>query len=1012
MKLRSLIVPIILGCGMLAASVSAQVSTGGIPPSFEMTTKASVPSIATGDVDVQKLLAEDEEDAKLGIPFRFGFPFDVHYDLTNSGIWEKLDDGTSLWRLRIECPGAYSTNLIYDDFFLPPGAKLYLYNDDHSMVNGAFTSQNNKETGEFATAPVKGSACTLELSIPAGVSYPGRLRISRIVHGYKDVFFNPDKDFGGSGSCNNNVHCPVGDPWANEIRAVAMITTSGGFRLCTGSMVNNARQDLTPYFLTANHCLGGEATWVFIFNYESPNCSNIDGPTWMSVSGSTLRATSTYSDFALLELSEQPPDSYNVYYGGWSAVDTAASSVVGIHHPEGDIKKISFDYDPVTSTEYLGTTPGVTHWRIGSWDDGTTEPGSSGSPIYDPNHHVVGQLHGGYASCTSITSDYYGKFSQSWAHGTTSSTQLKYWLDPDNTGVMMLDGRDGAGIKIDHTPLADTRDTINDYVVTATITSNAALVTDSLLLYYHLNSVWYNDVLQPTGNANEFSSSIPSQSPGTVIEYYLYAVDVEGKADTTDTYTFRVIDYGVTLTPSADSGRGAPADTLWYDLTVTNTGIYSDDYSLSLSAASWPTGLYDATGTNPLSSTGTLLQDQTFSLKARVIVPASTYGQFDTVVVTATSSGDNSYAASSTLKSTSEGSPLSVPVVDDFTSPTIDQGIWVKNVGGESNAIGLNEPSAPYSLNLDGNPSGADTLMSQAIDLSGQSNIIVRYFYEQTGGGDAPETGDDLYVEGLDSTGVWQQLAHHLGADPDMTEYVEVSVAVPPSAYHAGFRLRFRDKGTTGNFDDWFVDDVYVGEPPAYEVALTPSSQSQYGPSGLSAVYYLSVHNKGLNSDTYDLSAVQNSWAVTFYDETGSSVLTQAGPVAAADSLTIQAWVAVPSSAVMSEIDTALITATSINDPLASATALVATTSAGPPGGFPWYEPFPEASVNTLRWISNHGATISSLSVNPPSAPYAVNLDGGDRHGDQPVDRPVGPGGGDSELLLSAGRQRRSAGSG
>ncbi len=160
-------------------------------------------------------------------------------------------------------------------------------------------------------------------------------------------------------------------------------------------------------------------------------------------------------------------------------------------------------------------------------------------------------------------------------------------------------------------------------------------------------------------------------------------------------------------------------------------------------------------------------------------------------------------------------------------------------------------------------------------------------------------------------------------------------------------------------------------------MALSPSSQSGYGPSGLSAVYYLSVHNKGLNTDTYDLSAAQNSWGVTFYDASGTSVITQAGPVAAADSLTIQAWVAVPVNAQSSDIDTALVTATSINDMVATATSLIATTSAGPPGGFPWYEPFPTASIDTVRWIYNHGATVSGSSLNPPSAPYAVNLDGG-----------------------------------
>ncbi len=450
MKLvRTLLLTVVL-VAVLATTSRSQISNGGTPISFENPTKAAAPTVTMPSVDVPSLLAEDQQDEKLGVPFRFGYPFDVQYDLANSGIWEKLPDGGKIWRLRISCPGAYSINLIFDRFRLPDGAKLFIYTEDHSQVIGAFTSKNNKDYNQFATAPVKGDVSILEYYVPADVDYPGELRVSRIVHAYKNIFFDRQAakevlNFGSSGSCNNNVHCPEGLPWADDIRSVAMITTSGGFRLCTGAMVNNVRQDFTPYFLTANHCLGGEATWVFIFNYESPTCANIDGPTNQSVSGCTLLATNTYSDFALLQLSEQPPDSYNVYYSGWSAVDAAPTSATCIHHPSGDIKKISFDYDPLTSTDYLASS-GVTHWRVGSWNDGTTEPGSSGSPLFDQNHHVVGQLHGGYASCTSITSDWFGKFSQSWNHGTTTDTRLRDWLDPDNTGTTILDGFDQNGL--------------------------------------------------------------------------------------------------------------------------------------------------------------------------------------------------------------------------------------------------------------------------------------------------------------------------------------------------------------------------------------------------------------------------------------------------------------------------------------------------------------------------------------------------------------------------------------
>jgi hypothetical protein len=390
-------------------------------------------------VNVEALLAQDAIEEELGLPFRFGKPFDVNLGLDNAGTWETLPNGDRLWRLEIVCPNAYSINLIYDRFRLPEGAQFFIYNDDRSKTLGAFTHRNNKSHGKFATAPLPGQSVTLEYIEPADAAFPGELNVSSVVHGYRNVFGKNAQGFGGSGFCNINVNCPDGADWQDDKRAVAMILTQGGSRICSGSLINNVEQDLTPYFLTANHCLGGEQTWVLMFNYESPSCSNIDGPLDQTVSGTTLLANYASSDFALLLLDENPSAEYDVYFAGWSRENVPTSWAVGIHHPSGDIKKISFDDDPVTSTNYLATS-GTTHWRVDDWENGTTEGGSSGSPLFDNNHRVVGQLHGGYASCWDIRADWYGKFSMSWDGGGTSSNRLRDWLDPNTTGVMHLDG--------------------------------------------------------------------------------------------------------------------------------------------------------------------------------------------------------------------------------------------------------------------------------------------------------------------------------------------------------------------------------------------------------------------------------------------------------------------------------------------------------------------------------------------------------------------------------------------
>jgi hypothetical protein len=442
MLTRFFLITFLLTLFFWSGSSYAQLSEGGTPYSFHNLLRNPVTSYQMPPIDIKTLLEEDAKDEKEGIPFRFGYPIEVDLNIKRDGTFELLPNGDKLWSLHIYAQGASSINLNYNDFWLPAGAKLYLFNDDKSELIGAFTKRNNKENGEFATGILRGDGVTLEYYEPAVVESPGIINISSVVHGYKDVFKKLEgRDFGQSGACNNNTICPEGEPWSNEIRAAAMILTSGGSRLCSGSMINNVRQDLTPYFLTANHC-GSSSSWIIMFRYESPQCSpSVNGPLNYTVQGTQLKASNTASDFALFLLTEAPPDSYMVHFAGWSAVDVPATNSVGIHHPRGDVKKISFDYDPPTSHAWSGT-PANSHWRIGVWDDGTTEPGSSGSPLYDQNHRITGQLHGGLASCTVLDYDSYGKFAFSWDYGTTPSTRVKDWLDPDNTGTLVLDGWD------------------------------------------------------------------------------------------------------------------------------------------------------------------------------------------------------------------------------------------------------------------------------------------------------------------------------------------------------------------------------------------------------------------------------------------------------------------------------------------------------------------------------------------------------------------------------------------
>lgn len=438
-------------------TINAQTSDVGGPISFhekaQLNTLKSAVEMPSFDLQAVMQANAANELNKVG-PYMFGYEHQVSYNLNNSGTWSVLPNGDRVWRLKVKSEGALSLNFVFSDFFIPEGGSLHLFNTEKSHVVGAYTSANNNVNNELGTGLIKGEEGVIEYYEPKSVSGEGRLLLTMIVHGYRDINnFYSEKALNDAGGCNMDAICPDGDDWRDEIRSVARIVNGGG--VCTGTMVNNTAEDGTPYFLTANHCSPqGMGSFVFQFKYESPSCgsqttSNSAAPVGSlnEVNGSVLRARQGDSDFGLLELNAIPA---NPYYSGWDNSGAIPQSAVGIHHPSGDVKKLAFDDDVLQTATAMGSAAGGT-WQIEAWERlTTTEPASSGSGLWDQNHRLIGQLWGGQADCANSINDYYGKLSMSWeGNGSASSAaRLRDWLDPQNSGATTLDGWDPNAVSV------------------------------------------------------------------------------------------------------------------------------------------------------------------------------------------------------------------------------------------------------------------------------------------------------------------------------------------------------------------------------------------------------------------------------------------------------------------------------------------------------------------------------------------------------------------------------------
>ena len=404
-------------------------------------------------------LAQVEPANKRGLPPRIGFgrPLASLFgdDSTRRALeWEALDDGSQVAAISVTSPGAAALRLGVRINDLPADAVFRFHDEDREELHevsgaqvlallaaNAAAGEHGPDARTFWSPIIESSTIVMEIQLPPGVA-ASKLRISapvlsHLVASAKDDFMTAK----AAASCNRDAMCEA-STWSTQMNAVARIAFSSGGStfVCSGTLM--ADTDTTtsiPYFLTANHCIDSQSaasSLVTYWFYRSSACNSATtGPYVRQPGGAQLLSHSTATDVSLLRLNTTPPA--GATYAGWRAGSAVplSSAVTGLHHPTGDLLKISSgrvlgyltcsppSTDGQFSCRSVTSPSGATFYDV-AWSSGVVEPGSSGSAIFDSGKYVVGQLYGGGSSCDDPTAgDSYGRFDVSYASG------LSQWLN-------------------------------------------------------------------------------------------------------------------------------------------------------------------------------------------------------------------------------------------------------------------------------------------------------------------------------------------------------------------------------------------------------------------------------------------------------------------------------------------------------------------------------------------------------------------------------------------------------
>lgn len=382
-------------------------------------------------LDMDAIKAEDEKKDKTNKTLRIGVKRELPQAVTllksksNLGDWTILPDGSRIWRLRIDAPGAIGIRVHIRGIVMPEQCEIFAYDThERKQIRGPYSDRTLRAKDEFWTSTVFSESVTVECYCPTDIYRDKfKLTVDQIIQIYRDPL-SMEKE----GDCHNDVTCYP--DWSPEANAVAGIIF--GAYWCTGFLINDKDPSTyIDYFITANHCIDNQSKaddTEYYWFFQTDTCNGTP-PSLSSVPSTDGGADylagqdeSSGNDFTFLRLrNESPP---GVTYAGWTIESPSSSeTLTGIHHPIA-YKRISFGNLDSSDANY---------WKI-HWYSGVTEHGSSGSPLFDDSHRFIGQLWGGYSDCSYPDGiDKYGRFDVTYTH-------IQSWLyggddayEPNNT---------------------------------------------------------------------------------------------------------------------------------------------------------------------------------------------------------------------------------------------------------------------------------------------------------------------------------------------------------------------------------------------------------------------------------------------------------------------------------------------------------------------------------------------------------------------------------------------------